>query len=96
MSVTTRSKAKASVGDHNGDSPVQPAKANPMEKLRYKLLEKVAAGTPIIEKLQVFSTEPDQPIFTKLMPVNNNSLNFINNATIFICHIDVLINRNKH
>lgn len=53
MSVTTRSKAKAATGDQSSVSPVQPAKANRMEKLRYKLLEKVAEGTPIIEKLQV-------------------------------------------
>lgn len=57
MSVTTRSKAKAATEDlgQTNNSPVQPAKSNPMEKLRYKLLEKVAAGTPVIEKLQVIT-----------------------------------------
>ncbi len=63
MSVTTRSKAKASAGNALSDSLEQPANPNRMEKLRYKLLEKVAAGTPVIEKLQVLLLQTDQPFF---------------------------------
>jgi hypothetical protein len=63
MSVTTRSKAKLGV-DAASDPPVHAGNSNRMEKFRYKLLEKVAEGTTVIEKLQV-PQQPHLSIFVK-------------------------------
>ncbi len=79
MSVTTRSKAKAATEDQSRDSPVQPPKANRMEKLRHKLLEKVAEGTPIIEKLQVTKISL---LLVKLLLIKINSRNYANSMII--------------